>query len=143
MPVARKSSNTKLDRMLTPVTHDDLHEWTRRLDFAVDKFADATANLSITMAKHAQRLDYGDKTIEALQSDNKRLETKMDLNQKDMHSRLDAQTTAVKAHFDETVKPLATKVSVLNQWRWMITGVIGFLIAVGGIIAWVHELVKP
>jgi hypothetical protein len=67
--VAHGNNQSKLDRMLSPVTHDDLHEWTRRLDAVVDKFADATGTLSVTIAKHAQRLDYGDKMIEAIQAD--------------------------------------------------------------------------
>jgi phage host-nuclease inhibitor protein Gam len=137
-----KRATSKLDRMLSPVTHDNLHEWTARLDRAVDKFADATANLSITLAKHSQRLDSGDKMIEAIQADHLRLETKMDVNQKDMQSRLDAQTESVKAHFDETIKPLAKKVNVLNRWRWMIMGAITFIGTIAGILTWVHELLK-
>jgi predicted phage tail protein len=136
--VARKAS--KLDRMLTPVTHDDLHEWTRRLDAVVDKFADATANLSVTIARHAQRLDNGEKLIQMVQDDTHRLEAKMDANQKDYVARLDAQTLTVKQHFDETVKPLAAKVNSLNRLRWMVLGGSAVVMAVVAIVAFVLEI---
>lgn len=119
--MARKKKPT-LDEMLGVVTHDDLHEWSSRLDKAVEKFADAITELSVTLGRHTERLDSYDKMMDELKQ-----------NQVKLSEKIGTETTSIKEHIDTKVGTVAKRVGTLERWRWLIVGgwtVAGMLAAV-------------
>lgn len=128
-----------------------------KLDIAIAKFSDVSSNINKLLAVHEERIHSNEKQTGALEKSMAKLETDIERDIKELHSRITTTTREITTDLGETEKritdaireiktelykerdqvnsknkALEERISSLEKWRWVIMGgatVVGFLIA--------------
>lgn len=128
-----------------------------KLDIAINKFSDISSNINKLLAVHEERLNTNEKQTDALERAMAKIESDIDKDIKEIHSRITTISREISADLNESgkritdaIKELRTelykereavdrkhteleqRISALEKWRWIVMGgasVIGFLVA--------------
>ena len=96
-----------------------------RLDVAIEKLTEVSANISQLLAVQGSRLEYQQKFLEDLAEAN-------DLRHKEFDRKLEVKLTELDNDIGNVKTKLNERIQTVEKWMWLVSGgaaVIGFLIS--------------
>lgn len=96
-----------------------------RLDVAIEKLTEVSANISQLLAVQGSRLEYQQKFLEDLAEAN-------DLRHKEFDRKLEVKLTELDNDIGNVKTKLNERIQAVEKWMWLVSGgaaVIGFLIS--------------
>jgi ElaB/YqjD/DUF883 family membrane-anchored ribosome-binding protein len=135
----------------------NIFELFRKLDVAISKFGDISNNINKLLAVHEERINTQERQSLALERSMLTIETNLDQDIKELHSRMTTTTREISNDLVETEKritqaikelkqelneersetnkkskELEVRIQTLERWKWIVMGgssAVGFLLA--------------
>ena len=129
--------NTKVDREIATIKADvaAMGHLFKKLDDAIEKIGEASNNISQILAVHEERLDSSERyqmerrkvSEEAVKDLHSRITTASRESQQDMKSHTDKILESIeklRTHVDKENDHIQERITRLEQWRWILMGIL-------------------
>ncbi len=129
--------NTKVDREIATIKADvaAMGHLFKKLDDAIEKIGEASNNISQILAVHEERLDSSERyqmerrkvSEEAVKDMHSRITTASRESQQDMKSHTDKILESIeklRTHVDKENDHIQERITRLEQWRWILMGIL-------------------
>lgn len=100
------------------LSYNDLMAWASQFDISIQRFTEATTNLTVELARHAERLD-------AMETTNDQLRRDTDAKNIDLREKILDSLRRVETRIDTMEKndaALSNRMVKIEQWKWTIAG---------------------
>jgi len=107
-----------------------------RLDIAIDKLTDVSADIKAVLAVHETKFENQDQLNQTYYDQIEKLHTRIG----DLRDDCDRQCEEVKGVITQKMSGHSERITSLEKWRWIVVGAIilgGFLLSTTNVVDWI------